>query len=86
MSSSSSSFWSAIADYAAELAPVAGPLLAAVSDTAAAIDRAGTSPRALRGSSAALDATLLPPIDVPATPAPSRRPRARKTKVTATHA
>lgn len=83
---SNSSFWSTLADYASELAPVAGPLLAAVSDTAAAIDRAGSSTRALRGSSAALNATLLPPIDVPATPAPPRRPRARKPKATATNA
>ncbi len=79
----SSSFWSALSDYAAELAPVAGPLLAAVSETAAAIDRAGSSTRTLRGSSAALDAQLLPPIDVPATPAPPRRPRARKPKASA---
>ena len=86
MSSSSSSFWTSLSDYAAELAPVAGPLLAAVADTAAAIDRAGSSTRALRGSSAALDATLLPPIDVPATPAPPRRPRARKSKATAANA
>lgn len=80
----SQSFWSTVASYASELAPVAGPLLAAVSDTAAALDRAESSTRSLRGSSAALEATLLPAIDVPATPAPRKAQRRKATKPKAT--
>lgn len=74
------SFWSALADYTSELAPVAGPLLSAVSDTAAALDRASSSTRALRSRSAALEAQLAPAIDVPAVATPSRRRSRRASK------
>ena len=39
--------WSAIATYAKELAPVAGPLLEAISHTAMAVERAEHSKRCL---------------------------------------
>ena len=38
----SPSFWAVVATYAGEIAPTSGPLLTAVSETAHAIDRAGT--------------------------------------------
>lgn len=53
------SFWTALATYCQELAPVAGPLLSAVGDTADAVDRAGRSSSALRASSRTLRADLL---------------------------
>jgi hypothetical protein len=53
------SFWTALATYCQELAPVAGPLLSAVGDTADAVDRAGRSSSALRASSRSLSAELL---------------------------
>jgi len=43
-------FWSAVARYCAELAPVAGPLLKAAADTANAIERAAAPPAALPAS------------------------------------
>jgi len=43
----SQSFWSSLSSYCAELAPVAGPLLSAVGETAHAIERAGTQTRSL---------------------------------------
>lgn len=52
-------FWVALASYCQELAPVAGPLLSAVGDTAEAVDRAGRSSSALRASSRSLSAELL---------------------------
>lgn len=52
-------FWTSLASYCQELAPVAGPLLAAVGDTASAVDRAGRQSSALRASSRALEANLL---------------------------
>lgn len=48
---SSPTFWTALASYCQELAPVAGPLLSAVGDTASAVDRAGRSASALRSDS-----------------------------------
>ena len=45
--SSSESLWSTIASYANELAPVAGPLLDAIGQTADAIDRAERQSRSL---------------------------------------
>jgi hypothetical protein len=54
-----SSFWTALASYCQELAPVAGPLLSAVGDTAEAVDRAGRSSSALRASSRSLSTELL---------------------------
>jgi len=41
------SIWGTIASYAIELAPVAGPLLAAIGQTAEAIDRAEQRSRCL---------------------------------------
>ena len=52
-------FWTSLATYCQELAPVAGPLLAAVGDTADAVDRANRPTKALRSSSRALRAELL---------------------------
>jgi hypothetical protein len=48
--SSSDSFWSTIASYANELAPVAGPLLDAIGQTADAIDRADRQSRSLEAA------------------------------------
>ena len=53
------SFWTALSSYCQELAPVAGPLLSAMGDTADAVDRAGRSSSALRASSRSLSAELL---------------------------
>ena len=55
----SQSFWTALASYCQELAPVAGPLLSAVGDTADAVERAGRQTKSLRASSRALSAELL---------------------------
>lgn len=51
-------FWNSLASYCQELAPVAGPLLSAVGDTATAVDRAGRSTKALRDDSARLEQLL----------------------------
>lgn len=59
----STNFWVALASYCQELAPVAGPLLSAVGDTAEAVDRAGRSSSALRTSSHSLSATRISPED-----------------------
>ena len=45
----SNSFWGTLAGYANELAPVAGPLLDAIGQTANAIDRAEQRSRCLEG-------------------------------------
>ncbi len=42
------SFWGTIASYANEMAPVAGPLLTALGETASAIERAEQSNRCMR--------------------------------------
>lgn len=55
---SSPSFWTSLASYCQELAPVAGPLLSAVGDTASAVERAGRSTTALRSDSARLEHLL----------------------------
>lgn len=55
---SSPNFWTSLASYCQELAPVAGPLLSAVGETASAVDRAGRSTRALRGESSAAERLL----------------------------
>jgi hypothetical protein len=47
--STESGIWSTIATYANELAPVAGPLLAAIGNTALAVDRAEHRNRCLEG-------------------------------------
>ena len=44
------SFWSTIASYTSELAPVAGPLLEAIGQTASAIDRAERQTRAIEAA------------------------------------
>lgn len=49
-STNSKSFWGTLACYASELAPVAGPLLDAIGQTASAIDRAELSSRCLEGA------------------------------------
>jgi len=46
---SSPTFWTSLASFCQELAPVAGPLLSAVGETASAVDRAGRSTPAIRG-------------------------------------
>jgi hypothetical protein len=52
------SFWTSLATYCQELAPVAGTLLGAVGDTATAVDRAGRSTQALRSDSDRLEQLL----------------------------
>lgn len=51
-------FWTSLASYCQELAPVAGPLLDAVGNTAEAVDRANRGNRTLRASSRTLRAEL----------------------------
>jgi hypothetical protein len=48
--SSSGTFWSTIASYAGELAPVAAPLLDVIAQTAAAIERANRRTSSLDSS------------------------------------
>jgi hypothetical protein len=48
--SSSGTFWGTIASYATEIAPVAGPLLDAIGQTANAIDRAELQSKSLEAS------------------------------------
>jgi len=55
----SSNFWTSLATYCQELAPVAGPLLSAVGDTADAVDRAGRQSSSLRASSRTVRADLM---------------------------
>ncbi len=55
----SSSFWASFASYCNELAPVAGPLLGALGETANAVDRAGRQTQSLRAASRTLEADLL---------------------------
>lgn len=56
-------FWTSLASYCQELAPVAGPLLDAVGNTAEAVDRANRQnnslPSSSRTSRRALRASLL---------------------------
>lgn len=47
---STPNFWTSLASFCQELAPVAGPLLSAVGDTASAVDRAGRASGALRST------------------------------------
>ena len=53
-----SGFWSAIASYASELAPVARPLLEAIGQTAGAIERAEGRNRELKMQTHLLQAEL----------------------------
>ena len=69
------SFWTTLSAYASELAPVAGPLLTAVSDTATAIDRAGNQTQSLTLRAETLERELLPPAPKPKTPRKSRAKR-----------
>jgi hypothetical protein len=55
----SESFWSSLATYCQELAPVAGPLLGAVGETASAVERAGRQTKSLKAASRTLEADLL---------------------------
>jgi hypothetical protein len=50
----SQSFWSSVSTYCEELAPVAGPLLAAVGATADAIERADKQTKSLNASTRTL--------------------------------
>ena len=72
----SPSFWTTLSAYASELAPVAGPLLTAVSDTANAIDRAGSQTHALTLRAETLERELLPPASKPRAKRKPRAPRA----------
>ena len=57
----SQSFWNTLSSYCEELAPVVGPLLGCVAETADAIDRAGTQPKSRRAlKSAAVQSRLSP--------------------------
>lgn len=53
------SFWATLASYCTELAPVSGPLLSAVAETAQAVERASMQITALRSSSRSMRAPLL---------------------------
>ena len=53
--------WTSIARYCSELAPVVGPLLAATSDLANAVDRAALPSSTSSSSSTSLN--LLPELD-----------------------
>jgi len=72
----SQSFWTTLSAYASELAPVAGPLLGAVADTADAIDRAGTQTKSLTVRSRAITNELLLPEAAP--PRPRVKPRSKR--------
>jgi hypothetical protein len=48
MTSYEPNFWTTIATYCRELAPISGPFLDTISQTAAAIDRAGNRQRTVR--------------------------------------
>lgn len=54
----SHSFWTTLATYCNELAPVTGPLLNAVADTAHAVDRATAQRTTLNASTRTLRASL----------------------------
>lgn len=69
-------FFQSLASYCEELAPVAGPLLSTVADTANAIDRANRRTDSLRADSRTLEIALLPePL---ANPPRARKPRRRR--------
>ena len=48
MTSYEPNFWTTVATFCRELAPVSGPLLDCIGQTAAAIDRAGYAERTMR--------------------------------------
>lgn len=52
------SFWTVFSTYCSELAPVTGPLLTALSDTASAIEQAGVHTAALNAASDTLEREL----------------------------
>ena len=54
-STNSNSFWGTLAGYANELAPVAGPLLDAIGQTANAIDRAEQRGRCVKAAAEAAE-------------------------------
>jgi hypothetical protein len=60
----SKSFWTTLATYCTELAPVSGPLLSAVADTAHAVDRAATQRTTLRASARTLETLLANDTDL----------------------
>jgi len=59
-----SSFWATLASYCTELAPVSGPLLTAVAETAQAVERASTPGSTLRASSRTLETLLISDDDL----------------------
>jgi hypothetical protein len=63
MTSYEPNFWTTIATFCRELAPISGPLLESISQTAAAIDRAGYGTRSLRAELDLGQRQLLPPED-----------------------
>lgn len=63
MTSYEPNFWATIATFCRELAPISGPLLDSISQTAAAIDRAGYGTRSLRAELDLDQQQLLPPED-----------------------
>jgi hypothetical protein len=54
----STSFWTTLANYCNELAPVTGPLLSTIGATASALERAADGSRSLTASSATLECLL----------------------------
>lgn len=64
-------FFTSLASFCEELAPVVGPLLSTVADTSNAIDRANKRNESLLLESRALETALLPE------PAPAKPPRKR---------
>jgi hypothetical protein len=61
MTSCEPNFWSTIATFCRELAPVSGALLDSISETAAAIERAGFESQSTRKHLEASQVPMLPP-------------------------
>ncbi len=61
MTSYEHNFWTTIATFCRELAPISGPLLDCIGQTAAAIDRAGSQSQAPRPSLGGNRMTMPPP-------------------------
>lgn len=67
------SFWNALGDFCTELAPVIGPLVSVVGETAHAVDRASTDQRKL----------IYTTEERVALPAPRKRTSAKKSRTKA---
>jgi len=63
MTSYEPNFWTTVATFCRELAPISGPLLDSIGQTAAAIDRAEHGTRSLRAELDLDQRQLLPPED-----------------------